>query len=86
MIVRSSAFIFALCVLALPNLASACSVCFGDPTSPASKGLAWGVFALLGVVLMVLGAFTAFFVFLARRAAAAHATSILETSKQVDAL
>jgi len=67
MIPRSMAFVVALCVVALPNVASACSVCFGDPTSPASKGLAWGVFALLGVVLLVLGGFTAFFIFLARR-------------------
>jgi heme/copper-type cytochrome/quinol oxidase subunit 2 len=71
MTARSIAFVCALCVVALPNAASACSVCFGDPTSPASKGLAWGVFALLGVVLLVLSGFTAFFIFLARRAAVA---------------
>jgi heme/copper-type cytochrome/quinol oxidase subunit 2 len=86
MILRSMAFVVALCVVALPNVASACSVCFGDPTSPASKGLAWGVFALLGVVLLVLGGFTAFFIFLARRAAAANSTPLFETTKQVDAL
>jgi hypothetical protein len=48
--------------------------------------LAWGVFALLGVVLLVLSGFTAFFIFLARRAAATHSASLFETTKQVDAL
>ena len=71
MTARCIAFLIALCLAALPQAASACSVCFGDPTSPAAKGLAWGVFALLGVVLLVLGGFTAFFIFLARRASAA---------------
>jgi hypothetical protein len=83
---RWIAFIIALCLAAMPGSVSACSVCFGDPTSPASRGLAWGVFALLGVVLIVLGGFTAFFIFLARRAAAAHAGSHFETTKPVDAL
>ena len=79
-------FLSALCVMAMPHGASACSVCFGDPTSPASKGLAWAVFALLGVVLVVLGGLSAFLIFLARRAAAANSGALFETSKQVDAL
>ncbi len=32
----------------------ACSVCFGDPASPLSKGAVAGVFFLLGVVVCVL--------------------------------
>ena len=85
MTARWFAFLVALCLVALPHGASACSVCFGDPTSPASKGLAWAVFALLGVVFVVLGGFTAFLIFLARRASAAQA-SHFETTKPVDAL
>ena len=86
MTVRWIAFLIALCLTAMPRSASACSVCFGDPTSPASKGLAWAVFALLGVVFVVLGGFTAFLIFLARRASAAQAASHFETTKPVDAL
>ena len=86
MTARCVAFLFALCVMAMPHGASACSVCFGDPSSPASKGLAWAVFALLGVVFVVLGGFTAFLIFLARRAAAVQAASHFETTKPVDAL
>lgn len=72
MIARWVVLAVAVCALTLPDAANACSVCFGDPNSPASKGLAWGVAALLGVVLLVLGAFIAFFIFLARRAATTH--------------
>ena len=86
MTARWIAFLIALAVMAMPHGASACSVCFGDPTSPASKGLAWAVFALLGVVFVVLAGFTAFLIFLARRASAAQTPSHFETTKPVDAL
>jgi hypothetical protein len=45
----------------------ACSVCYGDPDSGMSKGLGWGVAALLGVVVMVLGDITTFFVYIAKK-------------------
>lgn len=86
MTARWIAFLIALCVMAMPHGASACSVCFGDPTSPASKGLAWAVAALLAVVFVVLSGFTAFLIFLARRASAAQSPSHFETTKPVDAL
>ena len=38
-----------------------------------AKGMNWGIFSLLFVVVGVLGAFAAFFFFLARRAAAVQA-------------
>ncbi len=34
----------------------ACAVCFGDPASLMSKGVVAGVYALLAVVVVVLGA------------------------------
>ncbi len=37
-------------------LSVACSVCFGDPQSPITRGTLAGVFFLLIVVLTVLGA------------------------------
>jgi hypothetical protein len=86
MTARWIAFLIAVGMMAMPHGASACSVCFGDPTSPASKGLAWAVFALLGVVFVVLGGFTAFLIFLARRASAIQAPSDFQTTKPVDAL
>jgi hypothetical protein len=36
-------------------LVLACSVCFGDPASPLTKGAAVGVFFLMGVIAFVLG-------------------------------
>jgi hypothetical protein len=72
---------------ALAQNAAACAVCQGEAGSPMVDGLAWGVIALLGVVLLVLGGFAAFFIFLARRAAKfassvpEAAPIILETEK-----
>lgn len=57
-----------LLFVALPQTASACAVCFGDPDSPWSKALNWGVLALLAVVLMVLGGIAAFFIYIIKRA------------------
>jgi hypothetical protein len=71
---------------ALPQPAAACAVCFGDPASPAAQGLAMGVVALLAVVLVVLGGVTAFFIYLARRAAAADAATVAELPNGPDTL
>ncbi len=46
----------------------ACSVCFGDPSSPLSKGILAGVWLLLAVVIGVLGAIAAVAVTWTRRA------------------
>lgn len=46
----------------------ACSVCFGDPGSPMSKGAMAGVAFLLGVVLFVLAGIAVTGVTWARRA------------------
>jgi hypothetical protein len=37
--------------------AHACSVCYGDPDSPQSVGLFWGVLFLLGMIVSILGWF-----------------------------
>ncbi len=63
-------------LLALPGSAPACAVCFGGDDSAISKGLTFGIFALLGVVFVVLGGITAFFVYLARRARATSAETV----------
>jgi hypothetical protein len=76
-----------LCVLSLlPQHAAACSVCFGDPASPAARGLAMGVVALLGVVFVVLGGIAAFFIYLARRAPGTDPGTLSETTNSSDTL
>ena len=52
----------------MPYFITACSVCFGNPDSPLTKGALAGVFFLLGVVLLVLGGITFTAVIWARRA------------------
>ncbi len=62
----------ALALLAAPR-AQACAVCFGNSDDKMTQGMLAGVLVLLLVVLSVLGAFVALFIFLARRAAAVAA-------------
>ncbi len=68
-----------LLLLALPAApALACSVCFGnaDPGTPLLTSARLGVFLLLGVTGVVLGAFLKFFIYLSRRARQAESESI----------
>jgi len=60
--------VLAALMLAVPRLALACPVCFGQSDSPLAQGVNMGVYFLLGVVVAVLAGFAAFFVYLARRA------------------
>jgi hypothetical protein len=62
-----------LALLALvlrPGSLLACAACYGASDSPMAQGMNWGIFSLLAVVALVLGAVAAFFVYLARRSAA----------------
>jgi hypothetical protein len=71
-------FVVWLCALALagaPRAVLACSACFGVSDSNQAKGMNAGIFALLGVVVVVLGGVAAFFVFLVRRANAPAVTT-----------
>jgi len=59
------------CALVLqPSPLFACAACYGASDSPMAKGMNWGIFSLLGVVAVVLGSITTFFVFIGKRAAA----------------
>jgi hypothetical protein len=65
----------ALCSIAsllIPGIADACPVCFGAVDGLMLRGSNMGILALLVVTLSVLGAFGAFFISLARRAAQVH--------------
>jgi hypothetical protein len=55
-------------VLALPRLALACPVCFGQNDSALAVAMNSGILLMLGVVVAVLGGFAAFMVYIARRA------------------
>ena len=52
-----------------PDLLWACAACAGQSDSPMAKGMNWGIFSLLAVVVFVLGAIASFFVYLAKRSA-----------------
>jgi hypothetical protein len=68
-----AALMFALAAHAPSALA--CAVCFGQSDSPIAQAAKWGVFALLAVVVCVLGAIASFFIFLAKKAAAVAAAT-----------
>jgi hypothetical protein len=55
-------------LLAVPRVALACPVCFGQTDSPLANAMNLGILAMLGVVGAVLAAFASFFIYLMRRA------------------
>jgi len=57
----------ALALFLLPRFAGACAVCFGDPDSPATKGLTAAVVLLVAVVISVLVGVVLFVVAMLRR-------------------
>ena len=58
--------------------AHACATCFGKSDSKLAEGMNWGIFTLLGVILSVLIGISAFFIFIARRAAT-HQTNVRQS-------
>jgi hypothetical protein len=56
--------------LFLAQSALACPVCFGDPSSPLTKGAANAIWFLIGIVALVQAGFIALFVSFWRRARA----------------
>jgi len=52
-----------------PRAVLACAACSGKSDSNMAKGMNAGIFAMLGVVAVMLTAASSFFVFLARRSA-----------------
>ena len=59
----------AFAVVHLAPAAHACATCFGKSDSKLAEGMNWGIFTLLVIIMGVLGAISAFFIFIARRAA-----------------
>jgi hypothetical protein len=55
-----------------PSPLFACAACYGRSDDPLAHGINWGIFTLLGVVVLMLSSIaTFFFVFLRRQAAQA---------------
>lgn len=52
-----------------PHLVRACAACYGQSDSPMAKGMNMGIFSLLGVIVVVLGGVSSFFVYLGRKSA-----------------
>lgn len=65
--VRLNPALVAAALLLVPRLAGACAVCFGDPDSPASRGLTVAVLFLVGVIVAVLAGVALFAVSMLRR-------------------
>ena len=74
------AFFALILFVTLPQPVLACSACFGASDSELAKGMNMGIFALLAVIVVVLGGIASFFIYLARRAGA-HASEILPQSQ-----
>jgi hypothetical protein len=73
-------------LLAAPHAALACPVCFGQNDSPLAVAMNQGILLMLGVVVLVLGAFASFFIVLIRRAnRAAELMSQGEAAQSADA-
>src|SRR6478672_3677803 len=70
-------------VLAVPRVALACPVCFGQSDSPMAAATNMGVFFMLGVTVCVLGGFATFFVYLMRRAKLASDESSGDTGHYI---
>lgn len=63
---------------AQPTAGFACAACYGQSDSPLAQGVNWGILSLLGVVVCVLGSIASFFMYLARKSAAATAQGLSE--------
>lgn len=62
--------LFVIAAMLVAQSAMACPVCFGDPSSPMTKGTANAVWFLIGIVAVVQAGFVALFVSFWRRARA----------------
>jgi hypothetical protein len=67
--IRKLAMVTLIGAMALvPRLLLACSVCYGAPGAPQTRGMNFGIFTMLGVTGVVLSGFGGLFFCFARRA------------------
>ena len=55
--------VIVIAVLAVGSSAQACSVCYGDPTTPQAQAMRVGIFVLLGFIGSVLTGFAGLFLY-----------------------
>jgi hypothetical protein len=56
----------------------ACAACYGKSSAPLAQGMNWGIFTLLGIVVLMLTSIATFFFFLIRREIAAQENIVPE--------
>ena len=70
---RAKLLLVSICIGALLAISTpsvmACATCFGASDSPMAKGMNWGIFSLLAVIVCMLSGIASFFVFLAKKSA-----------------
>ena len=81
-LIRALIAVFLFGLLAFPHAVLACSACFGASDSDLAKGMNMGIFALLAVIVVVLGGIASFFIYLARRASAHSSENLSTITKQ----
>lgn len=79
---RAILTLLALLLVSSANSAFACAVCSGQTDSQLAEGMNWGIFTLLGVVVVVLGGIATFFVYLIKKSAATSALAVSDTLPQ----
>jgi uncharacterized membrane protein len=79
---RIAAMIAIVLQMALTPGVWACAACFGASDDPMAKGMNAGIFALLGVVAVVLLGFLLFMVFLVRRAST-HSDVMIRKAEEI---
>ena len=62
------AFASSCLIGAVPRVAWACPVCFGNSDAPMAAATNTGILFMLGIVVAMLSAFASFFIYLIRRA------------------
>jgi hypothetical protein len=71
--IRVKLLLVSICVGTLVAIsapsATACATCFGASDSPMAKGMNWGIFSLLTVIVCMLSVIASFFVFLSKKSA-----------------
>ncbi len=54
-----------------PSSLFACAACFGRSDSSLAHGMNWGIFTLMGIIVLVLATIASFFVYIIRKETAA---------------
>jgi heme/copper-type cytochrome/quinol oxidase subunit 2 len=67
------------------KLLLACAACYGQSDSAMAAGMNWGIFSLLGMVVVVLGGVAGFFIYLARRSSALAPEPAVTSSPNLEA-